>query len=140
MEEQPAFPSEMQCPKCSRLLWFTPRPDTQHYGCVRCPEHGFLWIPKPSEEKKPRRKTNSDLASKLPPEQQSLCAICCRTKTHLASLRPAVVLQVHHIWPVEKGGTDDLSNLQLLCSECHAEVHRRREAFARYQTSSEEAA
>jgi predicted HNH restriction endonuclease len=41
---------------------------------------------------------------------------------------------VHHIIEVEKGGTDDPINLQCLCRECHAEVHRRRELIARYLT------
>ena len=33
-------------------------------------------------------------------------------------------LQVHHIVPLEKGGTDDLSNLLTLCDECHKTLNQ----------------
>jgi HNH endonuclease len=32
-------------------------------------------------------------------------------------------LQVHHILPVENGGTNDPANLQTLCDACHAGKH-----------------
>ena len=35
-------------------------------------------------------------------------------------------LQVHHIVPIRKGGSDDLDNLITLCSKCHAQVEPRR--------------
>jgi DNA-directed RNA polymerase subunit RPC12/RpoP len=34
-------------------------------------------------------------------------------------------LHVHHIKPVSKGGTDALSNLAVLCADCHRAVHKR---------------
>ncbi len=33
------------------------------------------------------------------------------------------ILQIHHIVERHKGGTDDLSNLELLCSNCHMVHH-----------------
>lgn len=33
------------------------------------------------------------------------------------------VLQAHHVKRRSDGGTDDLSNLQLLCPNCHATIH-----------------
>ncbi|MEM8598942.1 MAG: HNH endonuclease signature motif containing protein [Bacteroidota bacterium] len=33
------------------------------------------------------------------------------------------ILQVHHILPRSEGGTNALRNLQLLCPNCHMEVH-----------------
>lgn len=36
----------------------------------------------------------------------------------------SLALQVHHIVPVSNGGTDDLSNLILLCYDCHTSVHK----------------
>jgi uncharacterized Zn finger protein (UPF0148 family) len=111
---------------------FTPRPDTQHYGDIRCPVHGHTWIPKPQEDRKPRRRANKDLRSLLPADRRHFCWKCLRTEDHLKLLRPSVELQVHHVIEVENGGTDDPINLQCLCRECHSEVHRRRELIARY--------
>jgi len=34
-------------------------------------------------------------------------------------------LEFDHIVPIEKGGQDTLSNLQLLCHKCHLKKHRR---------------
>lgn len=34
-------------------------------------------------------------------------------------------LEVHHIIPKEKGGTDDYDNLILLCARCHSGIHKR---------------
>lgn len=36
-------------------------------------------------------------------------------------------LQAHHIVPVSEGGPDIPSNIMVLCPDCHAEAHRRRE-------------
>lgn len=35
-------------------------------------------------------------------------------------------LQVHHILPVSEGGTNSLSNLEVLCRPCHEQLHGRR--------------
>ena len=34
------------------------------------------------------------------------------------------VLEVHHIIPVSSGGDDELSNLVLLCHDCHTALHK----------------
>ena len=33
-------------------------------------------------------------------------------------------LAVHHILPLHKGGTNDTSNLLILCHKCHSKSHR----------------
>src|SRR4029078_3937321 len=33
-------------------------------------------------------------------------------------------LHIHHIRPTVLGGTDDLSNLELVCDKCHYDLHR----------------
>ena len=126
------YPTHHECPKCGQLCSFNPRPDTQHWGSICCVNHGFLWIPKPAEDRKPRRRSNKDLRPSLPVDRRHYCWHCLRTEDHLKELRPSVDLQVHHIIEVEVGGTDDPINLQCLCRECHSEVHRRRELIARY--------
>lgn len=42
-----------------------------------------------------------------------LCIPC------LAGGRPTPATQVDHIMPKAKGGTDDLANLQSICTPCH---------------------
>lgn len=52
-------------------------------------------------------------------EKHNKCAKCGRT----------IGLEVHHIVPIIKGGTDSIENLEVLCDICHREVH--------YKTRSE---
>ena len=33
-------------------------------------------------------------------------------------------LEVHHVTPVEQGGSSDLANLETLCRTCHIDHHR----------------
>ncbi|MGH8906616.1 MAG: HNH endonuclease, partial [Egibacteraceae bacterium] len=44
---------------------------------------------------------------------------------------PAAWCEAHHIVPWAVGGLTDLSNLTLLCSVCHGNVHERRWRLAR---------
>jgi 5-methylcytosine-specific restriction endonuclease McrA len=121
------------CPKCQHLCIVKLTPEKTHYGEIRCPIHGHSWVPKPSEDRKPKRKTNADLINHLPQDRRDFCWSCLRQKELLKSLRPSVSLQVHHVIAVEDNGSDDPENLQLLCAECHSLVHREREKFARYR-------
>lgn len=129
------FPEEVTCPVdgCQLRLSFRPRPDTAHYGEVRCPVHGHRWIPKPTEDKKQRRKANIKLLKLIPPHMRLWCWQCSRSRLLLEALKPPLALEIHHIIEVAEGGTDDPENLELLCAECHARVHRIRESHARYQ-------
>ena len=36
----------------------------------------------------------------------------------------AGALEVHHVKPLEQGGTNDLQNLAILCRGCHIAAHR----------------
>jgi hypothetical protein len=127
------YPKEHACPKCGIVSPFIPGTNTPHYGAIRCPEHGHTWIRRPAEEKPPRRKGSTGLIGTLPKMQQDFCWFCLRRKEVLRSLKPAIGFEVHHIIPVEDGGTDERQNIILLCRECHLEVHRRQEAFKRYR-------
>jgi hypothetical protein len=46
--------------------------------------------------------------------QGRFCCNCERSDTRL---------DVHHIVPIEHGGTNRLSNLAVLCFDCHAKIH-----------------
>lgn len=43
---------------------------------------------------------------------------CCR-----CTYDKVEILQIHHVVPRSKGGTNDTTNLQLLCPNCHCELH-----------------
>jgi 5-methylcytosine-specific restriction endonuclease McrA len=120
------------CPKCGQESPFRLRPDTQHHGEIRCPVHGHAWIAKPFEQKTPRRKVNPDLFDLVPDDMRDFCWTCLRDRELLKSLRPAVVLQAHHIIEAQHGGADMRDNIQIVCAECHSKIHRTREAFNRY--------
>ena len=42
---------------------------------------------------------------------------CCNDPTHTGKLH------VHHIYPLSKGGSNRLSNLQTMCEKCHEDLH-----------------
>jgi predicted HNH restriction endonuclease len=46
---------------------------------------------------------------------------CRRCNTNL---RGVFYREVHHIVPLARGGTNHMSNLSSLCSDCHATQHR----------------
>jgi 5-methylcytosine-specific restriction endonuclease McrA len=55
------------------------------------------------------------------------CVKCGRNgrSSHGGYGRPYVGLVVHHIKPLNHGGTNEISNLQTLCKECHEQAHGR---------------
>lgn len=53
------------------------------------------------------------------------CASCGDTRS----------LHLHHLVPLSKGGTNKLSNLELLCSDCHSIEHGNRDFSGEYSES-----
>lgn len=47
----------------------------------------------------------------------------CQSCGEKGGPRGTVQLHVHHIVPKSEGGSHELSNLELLCDQCHAEIH-----------------
>lgn len=81
---------------------------------------------KHSNYKKTRRKiikgtfrhgVSSDVREYIKNRDDFTCRLCFKKLQ-------TVGMQVHHIVPVANGGTDDNSNLVLLCYECHTELHK----------------
>jgi hypothetical protein len=74
---------------------------------------------KPTKAKpKPRERENLPLKTRVVVLTESgyRCAVpTCRT---------ILALDMHHIWEVSAGGSDDPSNLIALCPTCHALYHR----------------
>lgn len=110
----------------------TLRPDTPHYGEIRCPDHGHFWVAKPDEAKRQKRKTNARLRKLIPGCYHEFCELCLRAESSLKALNPSLSLEVHHVIECKDNGKDVAENLRLLCAECHELVHARRRSFARY--------
>jgi len=121
----------VKCIKCDGYHQSILTPNIVHYAKYWC-KGNILWLPKNDSEKKPKRKSHAELLPLIHENMRGFCAICLRTKQHLQSLQPVVTMDVHHIIPVENGGKDVSENLQLLCYQCHADVHRMRERTIRY--------
>jgi 5-methylcytosine-specific restriction endonuclease McrA len=64
-----------------------------------------------------RHGVNGELREAIKQRDEFTCRLCLN---ELGSYN----LQVHHIVPVSNGGNDDLSNLVLLCYDCHTELHK----------------
>ena len=64
---------------------------------------------------KDKVKTRRLLKSRLIVERGTRCERCNYPNTQ--------ILEVHHKIRRCEGGTDDLSNLELICPNCHAEIH-----------------
>jgi hypothetical protein len=70
------------------------------------------------DEKKPNER------KKLPTETRELLLTECGYRCAVPRCRNILALDMHHIWEVHAGGSDDLSNLIALCSYCHDMYHR----------------
>src|SRR6266446_5145375 len=67
---------------------------------------------------KPRERDN------LPPKTRVIVLTECGYRCAVPSCRNILALDMHHIWEVSAGGTDDPFNLIALCPTCHALYHR----------------
>src|SRR4051812_29981280 len=73
---------------------------------------------KPKSKSKPRERKNLSLKLRtiVLTESGYRCAV--------PTCRNILALDMHHIWEVSAGGTDDPSNLIALCPNCHNLYHR----------------
>lgn len=123
------------CPHCGCATFVKPRPETMHFGEIRCPSHGHIkWVPKPVDLKTTRRKVNKDFFEFAPEDMRDFCWSCLRHRDLLKSIRPSVSLQAHHIFEQKHGGIDHRDNIQIFCDECHSAVHRARGQLHRYDS------
>jgi len=61
---------------------------------------------------------NPEILQELLRRQGDRCSICGEDN---------VRLELHHIKPLSQGGNDSIENLSLVCRNCHANMHTRRE-------------
>ena len=67
-----------------------------------------------------KRGNNFAIRHKLIENRNGACEVC--------GFDCEFCLQAHHIVPISQGGTNDLSNLALLCANCHAAVEKMKTA------------
>lgn len=67
-----------------------------------------------------RKKKSLSLHVKLLSRQDCKCALC---KKDIFTVGP---LEVDHIIPLSKGGTNKDDNLRIVCEQCHKERHRKK--------------
>lgn len=82
----------------------------------------YQWFEKPKEKRKKykRKQISGTLRQNVFDRDDSTCQICGANR-----YRDNVKIEVDHIIPVSKGGTNDIYNLQTLCQRCNREKHNR---------------
>jgi 5-methylcytosine-specific restriction endonuclease McrA len=117
--EKPAGPPVQihvhQCPDCEKATVQTARgelrlspEETERIACDA----------QISEPGHPNRTT-------IPPKTRRLVLARDRHRCQTPGCRHTHFLEIHHILPRARGGTNDPENLTTLCSACHALVHQR---------------
>ncbi len=72
-------------------------------------------------DKRGKRGNNFALRHRMLEERKGACEVC--------GFACEFCLQVHHITPIAKGGTNESANLALLCANCHAAVEKMKTAY-----------
>ena len=108
------------CDKCDGKIIFEETPNLQHYGklvCLNC-DKWFKWVNKPNGGGK-RTKTSKYSIQQIlgfHKKEKEFCFFCLRTKNQLGFNE---TITIDHIEELNKGGKDELENLQILCTACH---------------------
>ena len=112
----------MEITKCrwcgSANLIFKETPETIHYGRFDCGHCGKFssWVKNP--DKKITRRVNSKTIKDVCDFHKidEICFFCLRDRN---SLGEKETLTIDHIQELDKGGEDQVWNMQVLCSACH---------------------
>ncbi len=109
------------CKSCgSSNLELIETPNSIHYAKIMCRDCG-LWnkfIKNPNSQRI-RTKTSKykiDQVLKFYNKKEAFCFFCLRKKEELGEFE---TITIDHIEELNKGGKDELQNLQILCSACH---------------------
>ena len=95
-------------------------PHELHYRLESIEEtmHSFLLLltnKRQAQSKKARKSMSRCLRQKILDRDNRTCQNCKKTAETFKEIK----LHIDHIIPVDKGGTDDENNLQVLCSSCN---------------------
>lgn len=83
-------------------------------------EHQWFEKPKIKRGKNPRKQISGKIRQNIFMRDDYTCQICGANRH-----KDNVKIEVDHILPVSKGGTNDPNNLQTLCRRCNREKHNR---------------
>lgn len=112
------------CDVCNSALKLTITNNTIHYGRLDCPKCGFRgWARNPNSEKIGTT-AEKRIGRKIEPSEccffhhinGEICFFCLRKRNELGC---SETLTIDHIVELDKGGKDEIENMQVLCSACH---------------------
>jgi len=110
-----------KCDKCSSgQLIFIETPNHIHHGKLECNLCGkwFKWVTQPNPEgiRKRVSKYSIEQVCKYYKMEKPICFFCLKNNNQLGFNE---TMTRDHIIEIDKGGEDELHNLQILCSACH---------------------
>lgn len=95
-----------------------------HWGKGVCPQcdRYLCWVPKPNDDatKYRRPASHKELADKY---SQGFCELCMRDEKDLPAPQ---VLEGHHVVEFDDGGSNERSNVWVVCTACHRLIHHQR--------------
>lgn len=110
------------CKYCnSSNLKFIETPESVHYGkmiCGHCNKFSH-WVSNPESKRNNSLRTNKKTIKEICQFhniEKEICFFCLRNRNELGWFE---TLTIDHIQELDKGGTDTLQNMQVLCSACH---------------------
>ena len=112
----------MKCERCGSELVFTrTEKHSVHYGRLGCPtcDKWVKWVKNPNNEGIRTNTSKYDINQIMKFHKFSgepFCFLCLRNKNQLGEKE---TLTRDHIIELNKGGKDELGNLQILCFACH---------------------
>lgn len=117
---------------------FTRTPELTHYGKLECHEckRFITWVTKPDKPKSSRDATHRKLTKHKQPDVR-YCELCLLVES---SLPDGQTLEGHHILEYGKDGDATPINTLVLCTECHALVHWKRQYANGVRIDGDEAA
>jgi hypothetical protein len=127
------------CPRCKvngpvEVVNVEGQSTAHHWKLISaCCKRYIKWLPKPVNKAQKRPKVPRD--ERFNESLRAICEVCFRPEEHLKKVNSW--LEVHHVIPVEDGGTDEAWNLRVYCIQCHRQCHSRRREMKQYLTKME---
>lgn len=118
----------IKCPHCfgpNAPADFVLTPELTHHGKLMCHicKRFLCWVTKPDKPKSSRDATHRKLTKHKQPDVR-YCELCLLVES---SLPDGQTLEGHHILEYGKDGDATPINTLVLCTECHALVHWKRQ-------------